>query len=313
MAVSVRGRGRGRPTAGGLRAVLVATDFSASADRALRRAARLPLAPGAVLTVLHVAAGGPGDARGRSGAGARRALERARALVAGTAREQGVTRHEVVARQVQGTPFVEIVRAARRARAELVVLGRHGQRTFRELVLGSTAERTVRAGDTPTLVVSAAPTRPYRRPLVAVDGSAASRRALELAVRLVGPRAAGLAVVRAYGVPFETAVRRTGASDADVRRHRRDVRRDVRATVEAFLATCGEAGRDARLLVARGDARGVVIDAAARYQPDLLALGTHARSGVAYVLLGSVAEAVLRSAACDVLIARPPELAFTLP
>jgi nucleotide-binding universal stress UspA family protein len=44
-----------------------------------------------------------------------------------------------------------------------------------------------------------------------------------------------------------------------------------------------------------------------------LALSTHGRSGLAHVLLGSVAEAVIRAAPCDVLAARPIGLAFKLP
>jgi nucleotide-binding universal stress UspA family protein len=45
----------------------------------------------------------------------------------------------------------------------------------------------------------------------------------------------------------------------------------------------------------------------------LLALGTHGRFGLADVLLGSVAEAVIRAAACDVLVTRAVGLPFKLP
>jgi nucleotide-binding universal stress UspA family protein len=62
-----------------------------------------------------------------------------------------------------------------------------------------------------------------------------------------------------------------------------------------------------------GDARQVILDVAAERNADLVALGTHGRSGVAHVLLGSVAEAVIRAAGCDVLVARAVGLPFKLP
>jgi nucleotide-binding universal stress UspA family protein len=52
------------------------------------------------------------------------------------------------------------------------------------------------------------------------------------------------------------------------------------------------------------------VDVAVQHDADLLALGTHGRSGLAHALLGSVAEAVIHAASCDVLVAR---LRFELP
>jgi nucleotide-binding universal stress UspA family protein len=46
---------------------------------------------------------------------------------------------------------------------------------------------------------------------------------------------------------------------------------------------------------------------------DLIAMGTHGRSGVAHALIGSVAENVVRSAPCPVLTVRHPEHEFVLP
>jgi nucleotide-binding universal stress UspA family protein len=55
----------------------------------------------------------------------------------------------------------------------------------------------------------------------------------------------------------------------------------------------------------RGDARAVILEDAAAWKPDLLVLGTHGRSNLTHQLVGSVAEAVVRGARCDVLVARP--------
>jgi len=65
-------------------------------------------------------------------------------------------------------------------------------------LLGSTAERVIRKAATPVLVVDSRGAGPYRRPLVAVDGSETSRRAFELALGVAGS-AESIDVVHAYG------------------------------------------------------------------------------------------------------------------
>ena len=55
-----------------------------------------------------------------------------------------------------------------------------------------------------------------------------------------------------------------------------------------------------------GDPAEVILDAAGRHEADLIVLGTHGRSGVGRLLLGSVAEQVLRRATCPVLTVKAP-------
>lgn len=59
-------------------------------------------------------------------------------------------------------------------------------------------------------------------------------------------------------------------------------------------------------LVRTGDPREVTVEVAAALPADLIVMGTHGRGGVTRLVLGSVAEAVLRLAACPVLVVRAP-------
>jgi nucleotide-binding universal stress UspA family protein len=289
--------------------VLVATDFSAGATRAVERAARLPISPGSALTVLHVLrAGCEPDER----AEAEEALANTVAIAAESIARDGRKDVDVCPRLVEGTPFVEIVRSARHGRNELLVIGRHGERGFRDLLLGSTAERVIRKGDTSILVVASAPEAPYAQPLVAVDCSDAARRVVELAWRVADPGVQELAAIHAYDLFSVRAIRRVGVEGEELQHYRRDVQRKAEAQVESFVATC-EVGVPVRVVVHEGDPRSVILDAVAQRSCDLVALGTHGRSGLAHVLLGSVAEAVIRAATCDVLVARPVGLPFKLP
>ena len=56
-----------------------------------------------------------------------------------------------------------------------------------------------------------------------------------------------------------------------------------------------------------------IVDYARREQIDLIVMGTHGRGGVAHLLMGSVAERVVRTAPCPVLTVRHPEHEFVLP
>lgn len=61
------------------------------------------------------------------------------------------------------------------------------------------------------------------------------------------------------------------------------------------------------------DPAGEIVNYARTNAVDLIVLGTHGRSGMAHVLLGSVAEKVVRTAHCPVLTVRHPEREFVTP
>lgn len=285
--------------------VLVATDLTEGGAAALDRALALPLAPDARVDVLHVLSTEvAAKARARLEASAREALgreiERARATARSTAR--------ITATIARGEPFVEIVRRARRLEAELVVIGRHGRRPIRDLFIGSTATRVVRSGDVPVLVVRAGGGGPYRRPVVGTDLRDTSARILKLAFRIAGERAVPR-IVHAYLVPFEGLQASTRAARDELRRA---YGKTARRKLEELLAPYALAARWSATVVA-GDARSALVSEVARRRADLLVLGTHGRSGLARVLIGSVAEFVIASAPCDVLVARPARFSFELP
>jgi nucleotide-binding universal stress UspA family protein len=58
--------------------------------------------------------------------------------------------------------------------------------------------------------------------------------------------------------------------------------------------------------VEQGEVVGTILEVAARDHADLIVIGTHGRTGVSHLLLGSVAERIVRRAACPVLTVRLP-------
>jgi nucleotide-binding universal stress UspA family protein len=309
---AARPRARGRRTPAVPRAlarILVASDLSPRARRAIARAALLAAAHGARLTALHVLdeplhAGllrlvSPARARAR-----RRVIAAAEAALCREVAASVRGRGDASVRIETGTPFVTIARRARTEGADLVVLGAHGAHGIPGALVGTTAERVVRHGDRPVLVVKRTPRGPYRRVLVPVDFSEPSARALALAARL-SPEAA-LLVLHVYEVWYEPQLRRAGVTAATIAAHRRAEAREAAGRLAALSRSAGLGDRTVTPLLRRGHPTRAIAGAARRLGADLVVVGSHGRRGLGRALLGSVAERVLREVACDVLVARPP-------
>jgi len=268
--------------------VLVAIDHSAASGIVVDRCARLPLAHHGVVTLVHVMRWGLGATSPMAYVALERsalaALNQAAAQALRVAVAAGAPAPRLETELLAGRPFLEIIQRARARAVDLVVVGRHGHRTFLDALIGSTTERVLRKGTTPVLIVAQEPRGPYRRALVAVDASESCRRALDFALRVL-PADASVEVVHAWGQP-----------DDEPR---------ARATITEFLAGYGPRAAGWSVLLREGEPRAVILGEARARNTDLLVLGTHGRSALHQMMVGSVAEAVARGARCDVLVARP--------
>lgn len=136
------------------------------------------------------------------------------------------------------------------------------------------------------------------RILYATDFSPRSRRAFELACALARDYGAELVVCH-VSPPAVTAVSDgelveipTGAAEQTMARLRR-----VRPDGPAICV---------KHVLERGDEAAGILRAASASGADLIVMGTHGRTGLPRVLVGSVAEAVLRKAPCPVLTVKVP-------
>ena len=152
---------RGEPVRAPFRKPLVATDFSPAAAKALGRAANV-VAAGTPIDVVH-AWQLPAGSWGATLLGqARFPWNTVRDAVLASARtqadklvaEHGGTLHVDL---VQGPPASVITETAERGGHDLIVIGAHGHRGFRRLLLGSVAESTVRHAACSALVVHGGP------------------------------------------------------------------------------------------------------------------------------------------------------------
>lgn len=293
-----------------LRKILVATDFSPGAQLAFERALLLPMAGNATVHVVHVLSPNvPAKARGKATSEAKQRLEKCLS----SARAQADAKKLSITMEIlSGEPFVEIIRCSRNVNAELVVLGRHGHRPVQDMFIGTTAERVIRKGDVPILAVHLNPASPYRRPLIATDLGDTAPRVFGLTLRMLEPTVKAIHVVHAFNVPFEGFVTPT-LGTKEKSDYRRSFRDSAKAGMAKLLARYENTGLRWRSTIRAGDARSLILEEILRRRADLVALGTHGRSGIAHALVGSVAEWVIAQAPCDVLVARPVRFSFELP
>ncbi len=211
-----------------------------------------------------------------------------------------------------GQPSQLIRRTAREVGADLVVLATRGLGGFRHLVLGSTAERVVQQAERPVLAVHAGDgtaARPVRRVLLPTDFSEDARLAREAAIRVFRlGEGSSLHLLYVFHLPPEYQVYRAERLTALSGRYRGQALDTFRSELHALARELGgAAGPRVETEVAEGEPAEVIVTRAAELEVDLIAMGTHGRSALGRVFLGSVARRVVQHAPCPVLTVRSPE------
>ena len=143
-----------------------------------------------------------------------------------------------------------------------------------------------------------------KRILVPVDFSEPSLRALDYAAQLGRAfriELIVLHVVETVYYPFAGDLYGTGYDMSAVYRALERAGREQLARLAARLKQRRIA---ARTLLLMGSAPQTIVDTAKKLKADLIVMSTHGRTGLSHVLMGSVAERVVRTAACAVLTVR---------
>lgn len=288
-------------------ALLVATDFSAPAERAAERAASLARALGCPLHLLHVTQHSLMDEMrawlDNSGLWQERlAGQTTLALNEAAARLQAGADHPLAVQThaLEGATVATVWAHAEALDAGLVVIGRRGSSPLHHLVIGTTAERLLRKAPRPLLVVQNEAQQPYRRVLLPLDFSPWSEQAIALTRRLV-PQA-HLVLLHSFAIPFEEKLRFAGVDDATLDHYRERARRDARDHLEALVDRHGLQPDEFTLCLTEGDAPLHILGTARERVCDLIVIGKHGRQAAEELLLGSVTKHVLAEAECDVLV-----------
>lgn len=306
------------------RSILVPLDGSEASEHALGTACTIARHAGATLHLVHVhmshqvdpiyVEGLPvidDELHSQSEAHARTYLERLRDRTAST------TGLDVTCELLPGDGSIAavLVHDALAHDAGLIAMTTHGRGGFERAWLGSVADQLVRCSPVPLLVVrpaanmAALETFPLlTQILIPLDGSPLAESILELALhfgRLTPVHFTLLQVIEPVMV-FDALSEQARTA----RKHEEITRRHAmgQAYLDALVRRFQQEGlqASARVIVAEHPAEGIL--GVARQQAiDMIAMATHGRGGLSRLLIGSVADKVLRAAECPMLLHRPEQ------
>jgi nucleotide-binding universal stress UspA family protein len=297
-----------------LKRIIVGHDLGVGGELALRSAAALAKRCGATLRLVHVVE--PLDAYQRISHPLTLPFTLEEIALKTGARLQALAASpELAGRRAEyevrsGKPFVELIIAARAWSADLIVVG--GSSRTEEPFLGSTSERILRKALIPVMVAKRPLSSEAKTFFVPTDFSSCARNAAEGALMLAKSFSARVIFFHAldwaplytvaYAHEFGVSVPTSPPNPED-----------MEPEWEAFLAGLPLDKVDWQKSTEEGQAATDIVTQAEHVQADMIVIGTHGRSGLPHMLLGSVAEKVVRTASCPVLTIRPEVFHFALP
>jgi nucleotide-binding universal stress UspA family protein len=303
-----------------VRSILVPLDGSKFSEWSLPPALAIARRTGAQLELVTVTVPVPPSVAGQipdydaawESAASKQASSYLNALVERIARSGGVVVHATLRR---GNVAPTLLKHAQDAGCDLVVMTTHGRGPLSRLWLGSVADAVVRHSSLPVMLirpeedqeVDLARERLFRHVLVPLDGSSYSAAALAAATA-IGELAWGEYTLLEVIQPAFVLVPSFGAETAPY--FNESLLNEQRAAAEKYLAGTAEQLRNRGYSVETvvrdaGSTAAAILDYAASNPIDLIAMATHGRGGLGRLLLGSVADKVVRAATAPVLLVRP--------
>jgi nucleotide-binding universal stress UspA family protein len=277
--------------------ILSAVDGSISSIHALRESFKFASNEKSWITVTSVVPSyvgdldmvGVGDVMGAMRRPCEKALKDAERL----AKEQGVLIRTICE---EGEIFERISDLASAENCDLIVMGRRGLHRLERSLVGSVTARVIGYSQRDVLVVPDDTHVGFQRVLVATDGSKQCRPAVEKAIDFSQSYGGEISVVSIVDVPAEFY--------AEAPQVVEDMIHKAKIYVEEVKKQAEASGVKAEAFVKEGEAYQAIVDLAKERDVNIIVMGSHGRTGLKRLLMGSVAEKVIGYAPCPVLVTR---------
>jgi nucleotide-binding universal stress UspA family protein len=181
-------------------------------------------------------------------------------------------------------PYREIIDEAVMNKVDIIVMGTHGRTGIKRFVMGSVAGNVIGHAPCKVLVVPAGAKIDYGTLLVATDGS------------IHGDAAVSDAVAIAKRCDSSLIVLSVASSDEEIPTAEEIVKRALEVADKEGIRKEG--------IVLRGRAEEAIVEVAGQKSAGLILMGSHGRTGLMSVLMGSVTERVLGHGNTAVLVAK---------
>jgi nucleotide-binding universal stress UspA family protein len=280
--------------------ILAATDFSTRSNRALRQAGLLAQSGNASLHIVHVVDDDQPEKLVRI---EEREAERLLGEQVESVPElHGTQAHTIV---VAGDPFDGILRTANEIQPDLLVMGSHRKQLLRDIFIGTTIERVIRKGSYPVLMVNHEAQRRYEHVVAPVDMSDASANALRTALSIGLIDTKGATLLHAFDAPDKGKMLVGDSDQVSIDGYVASERRRAMDELAGFLIAKDLKHVPWSFHLEEDAPMEAISRAVSEMRPDLLVMGTHGRSALVKMLMGSVTEEALRSLNVDILAVPP--------
>lgn len=282
---------------GKYRKILVAIDGSESSRNALLQAFRFAVDEKCWITVTSVVPPYDGEIEILGVKDIRAALRKPCEETLREARELA-ERERVLIKTVveEGEAHERIVDLADAENCDLIIMGRRGIHPVERALIGSVTARVIGHSQREVLVVPKDTAMGWKRIVLATDGSKYSAAAIERAISFAQSYGGELRIVSVVDVPAEFYAEAPKAVEDLVRKAKVYVA-DAKKKAEA-------AGVKAETFVGEAEAHEALTKLANDQKADMIVIGSHGRTGLRRLLMGSVAEKVIGYAPCPVLVVK---------
>jgi nucleotide-binding universal stress UspA family protein len=202
--------------------------------------------------------------------------------------------------------FHEICKLAREIPADLIVMPTHGHTGIKHMLLGSTAERVVQHAPCPVFVVrepgkgGLRKNHGCRKILVPVDFSSCSRAGLQYAIGFARESGAEITLIHATYLGYIYSAE--GTALYDIPGLQKAARKRAERQMQTLVRAANFGRVKFRTIFTEGSPVLDICDFAKDHDIDLIITATHGLTGFQHVLIGSIAEKVVRHAPCSVLV-----------
>ena len=277
--------------------ILVAVDGSESGNNALRQAFKLANDEKCWITVTSVVPPYEGDIDLTGVKDVQKAMAKPCEDALEEARKIAETERALIKTVCEeGETYERIVDLADAENCDVIVVGRRGRRHFERALVGSVTARVIGHTQRDVLVVPNNRLLGWKKILVATDGSKYSAVAIDKAVAFARSYGGGLVVVSIVDVPTEFYAEAPKAVE-DMIRKAKEYTAAVKKQAEA-------AGVKAESFIGEAEADEAIIKLAAEQGVNMIVVGSHGRTGLRRLLMGSVTEKVIGNAPCPVLVVK---------
>ena len=184
-------------------------------------------------------------------------------------------------------PYEDIVRHASKNNVDMIIMGTHGKTEMKRLMMGSVTALVIGHAPCKILVLPLNAKVECKNVLIATDGSKYSEVAASEAIGIAKRCGSSLIIIS------------VASSDAEIA--------SAKGNVNKVSEAAEKEGIKIKSVVANGKPYELIVETSKQERADLIVVGSHGRTGLARLLMGSVTERVIGHAEVAVLVVKKPQ------